>query len=85
MEIGVRELRNCTADVVDRVQRGESVTLTVNRRPVADIVPHSRRPQMIPAAQIAAIRRRHGADPGLFATLDELAGATVDELWPPAA
>jgi len=83
MEIGVRELRNQTADVIERVRSGESVTLTVNRRPVADIVPHSRRPQAMPAAEVLAIRESHGADPALFATLDELAGATIDELWAP--
>ncbi|MCO5315324.1 MAG: type II toxin-antitoxin system prevent-host-death family antitoxin [Solirubrobacterales bacterium] len=84
MEIGVRELRNRTADVVKRVRHGESVTLTVNRQPVADIVPHVGRRQTISAAEVTAIRERHGADPDLFSTLDELAGATVDELWPPA-
>ncbi len=84
MEIGVRDLRNHTAEVVERVQRGESLTLTVNRRPVADIVPHARRPRAMRAADVIGIRERHGADPELFRTLDELAGGTVDELWPPA-
>lgn len=85
MVIGVRELRNRTADVIERVRHGELVTLTVNRQPVADIVPHARRPKAMPAADVLAIRERHGTDPALFAALDELAGATVDELWPPAA
>jgi len=85
MEIGVRELRNRTAEVVERVRHGESLTLTVNRQPVADIVPHARRPLAISAADLIAIRERHGADPELFRTLDELAGATVDELWDPRA
>jgi prevent-host-death family protein len=85
MEIGVRELRNHTAEVVERVRQGESLTLTVNRQPVADIVPHAGRPRAMRAADVVAIRERHGADPDLFRTLDELAGATVDELWPPGA
>ena len=85
MEIGVRELRNHTAEVIGRVRRGESLTLTVNRQPVADIVPHVQRPQAMPACEVLAIRERHGADPELFSMLDELAGATIDELWPPAA
>jgi len=85
MEIGVRELRNQTAEVIERVQRGESLTLTVNRRPVADIVPHAVRPRAMSAADVLAIRERHGADPDLFRTLDELAGETVDELWPDEA
>jgi prevent-host-death family protein len=85
MEIGVRDLRNRTAEVVDRVGRGESVTLTVNRRPVADIVPHGTRMATMRASDVLSIRERHGADPDLFRTLDELAGGTVDELWPPEA
>jgi prevent-host-death family protein len=84
MEIGVRDLRNRTAEVVERVQRGESLTLTVNRRPVADIVPHATRPHAMRATDVLSIRERHGADPELFRTLDELAGGTIDELWPPA-
>lgn len=83
MEIGVRDLRNRTAEVVERVRRGESLTLTVNRQPVADIVPHAARPPAMRAADVLAIRERHGADPELLRTLDELAGGTVDELWPP--
>ncbi len=40
-EVSVRELRNDTAAVMARVRAGETITLTVNREPVADIVPHS--------------------------------------------
>jgi hypothetical protein len=36
------------------------------------------------SADVVAIRERHGTDPGLFRTLEEVAGATIDELWPPA-
>ena len=42
-EVSVRELRNHTAEVVAAVRGGESVSLTVNRVPVADIVPHLER------------------------------------------
>jgi prevent-host-death family protein len=82
MEVGVRDLRNRTPEVLERVRRGETVTLTVNRRPVADIVPHATRPRTLLTADVLAIRERHGPDPGLFRMLDELAGGTVDELWP---
>jgi prevent-host-death family protein len=40
MEIGVRDLRNRTSQVIDAVQAGQRVTLTVHGEPVADIVPH---------------------------------------------
>jgi prevent-host-death family protein len=39
-EVSVRDLRNDTAAIVARVRAGEALTLTVNRQPVADIVPH---------------------------------------------
>lgn len=43
MQIGVRDLRNRTAAVIDAGRGGERVTLTVNGEPVADIVPHQQR------------------------------------------
>lgn len=43
MEVGVRDLRNRTSQVVDAVKAGVPVTLTVHGEPVADIVPHRRR------------------------------------------
>jgi prevent-host-death family protein len=45
MEIGVRDLRNRTAQVLDAVKAGERVTLTVHGEPIADIVPHGQRTQ----------------------------------------
>ncbi|WP_193692836.1 type II toxin-antitoxin system Phd/YefM family antitoxin [Mycobacterium tuberculosis] len=43
MEVGVRDLRNRTSQVVDAVKAGVPVPLTVHGEPVADIVPHRRR------------------------------------------
>ncbi|WP_193603725.1 type II toxin-antitoxin system Phd/YefM family antitoxin [Mycobacterium tuberculosis] len=43
MEVGVRDLRNRTSQVVDAVKAGVPVTLPVHGEPVADIVPHRRR------------------------------------------
>jgi len=48
MVIGVRDLRNRTAAVIDAVRAGERVTLTVNGEAVADIVPHGRRMRWLP-------------------------------------
>jgi prevent-host-death family protein len=84
MDIGMRDLRNRTSEVIARVRRGESLTLTVNREPVADIVPHSPRSGTISATDVLKIRERHGVDPALFVAIGEHAGGTVDELWPPA-
>lgn len=38
--IGQRQLRNDNADIMRRVEAGESFVVTRNGRPVADLVPH---------------------------------------------
>jgi prevent-host-death family protein len=40
--IGLRELRQNASDVVRRAEKGEAVTVTVNGRPVALLVPVDR-------------------------------------------
>jgi prevent-host-death family protein len=80
MQVGVRELRNHTARVIDAVKAGERVTLTVNGEPVADIVPHERRERFISGDWLWEQLRDHQADPGLTRELDELAGGTIAEL-----
>jgi prevent-host-death family protein len=82
MEIGVRALRNRTAEVIDAVRAGERVTLTVNGEPVADIVPHGRRARWLPGAHLREqlVEGGRAADPALAHELDELVGQTIDEL-----
>ena len=51
------ELRNDNAAVMRRVAEGESFVVTVNGRPVADVVPHRRdtgRRRFVPVAEAAA-------------------------------
>lgn len=38
-DVTIRELRNHGGDIVDRVQRGERLTVTRDGRPVAELVP----------------------------------------------
>lgn len=38
--IGQRELRNDNAEIMRRVEAGESFTVTRNGKPIADLVPH---------------------------------------------
>ncbi|HEY3709725.1 MAG TPA: type II toxin-antitoxin system prevent-host-death family antitoxin [Amycolatopsis sp.] len=38
--IGQRELRNDNAEIMRRVEAGESFTVTRNGKPVADLIPH---------------------------------------------
>jgi prevent-host-death family protein len=80
MEIGVRDLRNRTGQVIDAVQAGERVTLTVHGEPVADIVPHGRRARWLVGDNLREQLRDRAADPELTGDLDELAGQTLDQL-----
>lgn len=80
MEIGVRELRNHTGRVIDAVNAGERVVLTVHGEPIADIVPHARRGKWLPGAWLAEQLEHRAADPDLTAELDALAGQTLVDL-----
>jgi prevent-host-death family protein len=79
-EVSVRELRNHTADVVAAVRAGERVSLTVNRMPVADIVPHEpQRSPWIASQRLRALINEAGADRALLADLADVRGALVEE------
>ncbi|HEY5194322.1 MAG TPA: type II toxin-antitoxin system prevent-host-death family antitoxin [Solirubrobacteraceae bacterium] len=80
MEIGVRDLRNHTASVIDAVKGGERVVLTVNGEPLADIVPHGARTRWLAGGWLHERLAERAADPGLTRELDELAGQTIDTL-----
>jgi prevent-host-death family protein len=80
MQIGVRDLRNHTSQVIDAVRAGERVTLTVNGDPVADIVPHGRRERWLSGAGLNGQLRERAADPALARDLADLAGQTIEEL-----
>jgi prevent-host-death family protein len=79
-KVSVRELRNHTADVVAAVRAGERVSLTVNRLPVADIVPHvERRSPWRPAAELRRIVAETPADAALMEDLALVRERVVDE------
>lgn len=79
--VPVRELRNNTADVLRRVERGESVTISVNGVEVASLVPIRRgKRRSIPREEF--LRTFRFADPGLREDLAEFAGDTTDDLGP---
>jgi antitoxin (DNA-binding transcriptional repressor) of toxin-antitoxin stability system len=62
------------------VNAGETLTLTVNRRPVADIVPHSpQRSPWVPSAELRRIAAAAGADPALLDDLADVRGGLVDD------
>lgn len=80
MDVGVRDLRNHTARVIDAVKAGERVVLTVNGEPTADIVPHGERTRWLGGEHLREQLRERAADPGLAGELDELTGQTLDEI-----
>lgn len=58
VEIRQSDLRNDNAAVMRRVAEGESFVVTVNGRPVADVVPHQRgtgRRRFVPVAELAEV------------------------------
>lgn len=80
MDVGVRDLRNHTARIIDAVRAGERVTLTVRGEPIADIVPHGARTRWLSGAALQEQLAHRSADPGLREDLDELAGDTLADL-----
>jgi antitoxin (DNA-binding transcriptional repressor) of toxin-antitoxin stability system len=79
-DVSIRELRNSTATVVSELKSGERLTLTVNRRPVADIIPHvEERDPWVSAAELRRILCEAPADPGLLIDLADIRGAELDD------
>lgn len=83
VEVATRELRNNTADVLRRVENGESVVITVRGKPVADLVPHrGDEPRWMPREELVELLKTHSADPGLRDDLDRMAGDPDYDLGP---
>lgn len=79
-EVASRELRNNTRALLDRVEAGEAVTITVAGRPVAVLQPLARRARWLTREEFVRTILEHQADPGLADELRELAGDTTDDL-----
>lgn len=79
-EIASRELRNNTRALLDRVEAGESVTITVDGRPVAVLEPISRRPRWLPRDEFVRRIQSHQADAALAAELRDLAPGSTDDI-----
>lgn len=71
--ISQRDLRNDNADIMRRVEQGETFVVTRNGTPVADVVPHrsAERQRFMPVSDLAA---------GLEATGDWAVDAFAHEL-----
>ena len=80
MDVGVRDLRNNTSRVIEAVQAGERVTLTVHGEPIADIVPHGERARWLSGAAIRDQLTQRSADSALRGELNDLVGETLASL-----
>lgn len=78
IEVSVRELRNQTAQVLRRVEAGERLTVTVDRRPVAELVPLPTRATWVPRERVLASLVQ--ADSGLTDELNAVLGDTIEQL-----
>ena len=82
MRVASRELRNDTAGVLRRAGAGESVVITVNGEPVAELGPlRSRRSHWTARSVFLEHLEQAQADPGLRDELLAISGDT-DELGP---
>ena len=79
--IPARDLRNHTAEVLRRVEAGEEIEVFKDNRPVAKIVPLSRRRHWLPASEIGRELVRLGPDSsGLSEELRATLTETTDDL-----
>ena len=79
-DIAARALRNDTRGVLQRVEQGELVTITVNGRAVAIIRPLPRRSPWMTRAEFISQVLAHPADARLTDELATLAPDTTDDL-----
>jgi prevent-host-death family protein len=77
-DVSVRELRNHTANVLRRVEAGERLRVTVDRRPVAEIAPLPSRDVWVPRRR--AFEALVQTDAAFRGELAEALPDTVDEL-----
>lgn len=72
-------MRNKTADLLKRVEAGESMVITVRGKPVATLSPYRNdAPKWMPRDELIELLKTHSADPGLRDDLKRL-GETTDE------
>ena len=79
-EVASRELRNHTRSLLDRVEAGEEVTITVDGRPVAILQPLGRRPRWLDRDEFVGRVGTRQADAALRKELAELAPDFTDDL-----
>jgi prevent-host-death family protein len=77
-DVSVRELRNHTAEVLRRVESGERVRITVDRRPVAELGPLPARSAWVARERVLGTLVQ--ADPELTEALSDALADTIADL-----
>jgi prevent-host-death family protein len=80
-EVSLRDLRNHVSEVLRHVEGGTPLTVTVDRRPVARLVPLTARRASVPAGEFfAQLGHIGGADQELRDELREMLAQTTDDI-----
>ncbi len=76
-----RELRNNISRVLREVQAGERLRVTVDGRPVADLVPIGNAPRtFVERESLMQLLKRTSLDVGFSRDVEGVAGTTIEEL-----
>jgi prevent-host-death family protein len=75
--ISQRDLRNRSGEILHQVETGEEVTITVEGRPVALLIPYPKR-RWVPRAEYVRLLAGIPPDPAFFADIAEMGGALED-------
>ncbi len=79
-EVASRQLRNNTRQLLDRVEQGEDLTITVDGRPVAVLRPVGARRQWVGRRDFTQRLRGRQADPALAQELRDLFEESTHDL-----
>ena len=79
-DVASRELRNRTRALLERVEAGETITVTVDGRAVAVLAPVGRRRRWTARDEFVHRVLAHQADPALADDLAGLTDETTDDL-----
>jgi prevent-host-death family protein len=79
-DVASRDLRNNTRALLERVEAGESITITVDGRPVATLEPATRRQRFMARDQLVRDVLTRRADSALRADLRDLSPDTTDDV-----
>ena len=78
--IPLRELRNNASAVLRRVEAGEPLTITIDGRPVADLVPHPQRRTFVPRDELMRFLVSRTPDPTFRADIRAILSDTTDDV-----